>query len=71
MKVEKPKVMFIWADKWLDGVIEQNDTFASGYCIRFGGEIPFSEYAPSKVALDYVKQWYYVDEPGNIHTNDR
>ena len=69
MKVAK--VMFLWADKWLDGIVEQNDQFECGYCILFGGVLPFGPDAASRVALDYVKQWYYVDDPGNIQTQKR
>ena len=56
-------VVFWWADIWREGVIEQNDTFDCGYCIHFG--------TGSRVALDYVTQWYYEDDPGTVFENER
>ena len=58
-------VVFWWADMWLEGVIAQDDRFMCGYCIRFG------LYQSSRVALDYVTQWYYETDPSTIFTNKR
>ena len=58
-------VVFWWADVWREGVIMKNDAFQGGYCIQFG------PYQSSRVALDYVTQWYYEDDPGTIFENKR
>lgn len=55
-------VVFMWVERWREGVIEHNDQFACGYCIQFGA---------ARVALDYVRQWYYEDDPGTVFTNKR
>jgi hypothetical protein len=55
-------VVFMWVERWREGVIEHNDQFARGYCIQFG---------TARVALDYVRQWYYEDDPGTVFTNKR
>jgi hypothetical protein len=60
MKVAK--VMFLWADIWREGVIEHDNQFVCGYCIQFGN---------ARVALDYVTQWYYEDDPGTVFTNKK
>lgn len=63
MKISK--VMFLWADIWREGVIEQNDIFEGGYCILFG------PYRSSRVALHYVTEWYYETDPSTIFKNKR
>ena len=62
--MKEASVVFWWADNWREGVIEQNDIFDCGYCIIFKSE-------PCRVALDYVTQWYYENDPSNIFRGER